>query len=288
MYTCVTGGNPAAVCPLKNEIPDDTKQKIAAEMNLSETAYVIPEEGNQKDFISCKRFGLRWFTPTVEVALCGHATLATAFILFYEIQNVNEELEFRTERAGILTAKRGEKKGSIQMRLPLDPAKIKVTNELEPKLWDLARSCLHNDIKIKEVKFSPTANLCLLICLDENQLGNRKDFEGVSMKMSMDELLQFDTDDRVKAIILTVKSTDGSGYDYYSRFIAPWFGIPEDPVTGSSFSVTGPYWADKLGKKNMIARQCSKRGGHVEMKLQDDGIVLTGFGTVTLKGTFHV
>lgn len=255
-------------------------------MNLSETAYVIPEDGG--DFISSKRFGLRWFTPAVEVALCGHATLATAFVLFNEIQNVNQELEFRTQKAGVLRAKRGAKPGSIEMRLPLDPAKIPVDARKEPKLWNLATSCLPEFVNIKDVRFSPTANLCLLIRLDESQFGRRQDFEELTLKTTGDDLTRIDTDDRVKAVILTVKSNDDDSYDYYSRFFAPWFGIPEDPVTGSSFSVTGPYWADRLNKKKMTARQCSKRGGHVELEVTEDGVILTGFAAVTLKGTFHV
>ncbi|XP_059081394.1 phenazine biosynthesis-like domain-containing protein [Tigriopus californicus] len=274
-------GNPAAVCLLEGPITDEVKQKIAAEMNLSETAFVWPLDESPKTFAGSKRFSLQWFTPTTEVPLCGHATLATSAVLFFVQGNNNQTLEFETKFSGLLKATRSFKTESIEMQLPLNPPNRSVSKNDEKAVWQVVQEVLKGQSKwtqedVKEVKLSPVTKK-LLIRLSDRIC--QTDLEALERP---DGITSIDTGDRVRGVIVTVKSPEK--YDFLSRYFAPWVGIPEDPVTGSAHTVLAPYWAGELGKKDFFARQCSKRGGEVTLRVEDDFLRISGNATIVLKG----
>lgn len=242
-------GNPAAICPLEEWLTDDVLQSIAAENNLSETAFFVPNgEG----------FDLRWFTPTNEVKLCGHATLATAFTLFELLDYQSEKIEFST-KSGILTVSRdGE---YLEMNFPAQvpvacdtPGQVSAAFAAEPS------QCLKNED--------------LIVVFDSEDLVRNADPE-----MSLLE----DVDCR--GIVITSQAKD---YDFIARFFAPRFGIPEDPVTGSAFTQLVPYWAQRLDKTSFRARQVSARGGDVRCELQGDRVVIAGKAVKFLQGWFEI
>jgi len=268
------GGNSAAVCPLEQEIPDATKQLIAREMNLSETAYITKLHSNDT-FENSSHFKLRWFTPTTEVPLCGHATLAAAFVLFNVYSNANKELKFDTVSAGTLIAK---KEGNrIVLDLPLN----KVVDVDQKKIQDLLKAVV-GDVQITDVKFSPVGKLLVRIA----DKYTTKDLEQISP--SFDKMVSSNNTaiPGVHDVIVTLKGTDGSGFDFYSRVFAPWFGINEDPVTGSAHTVSGPYWSKELGKTELEACQWSLRKGklHVKVRHQDERVDVSGEGQLVLNG----
>lgn len=243
-------GNPAGVCVLENEIDDKLKQNIAAEMNLSETAFVRKIENG---------FSLRWFTPKVEVELCGHATLASAHILWQEgIINPDEEAVFQTVYKGKLTAKKSG--DEIILNFPVNiPVPAKFNDELEKALGE------------KYIHVSITDHHYLVEFDSAEKVKNIKpDFSLLS------KLEKFGT-------IITAKSGNPE-FDFISRFFAPLKGINEDPVTGSAHCVLTPYWSDKLNKKVMQAFQASGRGGKLTVELSVDRVLLKGNAVTVLKG----
>ena len=239
-------GNPAAVCLLEKEAEADWMQAVAAEMNLSETAFVAPLANG---------FGLRWFTPATEVDLCGHATLASAQVL-WETGRLAEDdtVNFHT-RSGVLTAKRAG--DWIELDFPATPA------EPPPGLSDLLGSV---------PRFVGRSRFDLLLELtDAEELSELDpDFVGLSSLP-------------VRGFIVTAKS-DVPEYDFLSRFFAPATGVREDPVTGSAHCALAPYWAKKLGKPEMTAFQASKRGGVVKVKLAGERVLLRGQAVTVLRG----
>ncbi|KAI1894614.1 hypothetical protein AGOR_G00117580 [Albula goreensis] len=267
-------GNPAAVCLLPNALRDELYQKIAAEMNLSETAFIVKVK-SADDFISGSRFGLRWFTPTNEVPLCGHATLASAAVLFYQKKNQNSVLVFET-LSGELCVRLCE--DSIIMDFPLhkpvpqDPAGVQ--GIIKATVGDLSVQDVHYCSVTKKllIRLSDSCDRSLLTSLQPDSLN----------------LLHSDSSGRVKGVIVTAKGapTVQPGYDFFSRYFAPWNGIPEDPVTGSAHTVLAGYWSEKLDKKRMLAFQCSGRGGELGLELRDDGRVdISGHAVIILQGT---
>ncbi|XP_017274120.1 phenazine biosynthesis-like domain-containing protein 1 [Kryptolebias marmoratus] len=270
-------GNPAAVCPLVHELNDDLYQKIAAEMNLSETAFIITI--NPADtFTTGSRFCLRWFTPTTEVNLCGHATLASAAVLFQYKKNVNPTLVFET-RSGDLAVTR--KKDGYIMDFPLNPP----TKEDPADFKDIIKAAVGN-LPVQGV-FLSTNMKKLMIRLSDSC--DRSVLTG--LKVDPVALLSIETNGKVKGIIVTMKGSPECqpGYDFYSRYFAPWAGIPEDPVTGSAHTVLGSYWSKELGKKKMLAYQCSSRGGELELEVRDDGrINIAGEVVTVLQGTIRL
>uniref|UniRef100_A0A2K5ZAH7 Phenazine biosynthesis-like domain-containing protein n=1 Tax=Mandrillus leucophaeus TaxID=9568 RepID=A0A2K5ZAH7_MANLE len=250
-------GNPAAVCLLENELEEDMHQKIAREMNLSETAFIRKLHPTD-NFAQSSCFGLRWFTPASEVPLCGHATLASAAVLFYKIKNVNSTLTFVT-LSGELRARQAE--DGIVLDLPLYPVYPQDFHEVE----DLIKKLL--------LRLSDTYNRSFL----EN------------LKVNTENLLQVENTGKVKGLILTLKGEPGGqsrSFDFYSRYFAPWVGVAEDPVTGSAHAVLSSYWSQQLGKKEMHAFQCSQRGGELGISLRPDGRVdIRGGAAVVLEGT---
>ena len=243
--SAVFHGNPAAVCPLDAWLPDATLQNIAAENNLSETAFTVPR-GDE--------FDLRWFTPTVEMDLCGHATLAAAFVLFTEKSYSGDTIRFHS-RSGWLTVKRA---GDI---LTLDfPAR-------PPQPCAL-----------------PAALTRGLGALPANVLKSR------------DYLVVFDSAAEVRALrpdFATLKNLNclgiiatapGDDCDFVSRFFAPAAGVDEDPVTGSAHCTLIPYWAKRLGKNKLFARQISQRGGELFCELSGDRVLIGGKAVLYLRG----
>ena len=242
-------GNPAAVCLLKEESEADWMQSVAAEMNLSETAFLVP----QKD-----GFGLRWFTPKTEVDLCGHATLASAHVLWKTGRLASDEVARFDTRSGGLTAKQDE--DWIELDFPVTRAE---PVEPPPGLSDMIGSV---------PKFVGRSRFDLLIELaDATELHELEpDFVGLSHLP-------------VRGFIVTARS-DMPKYDFLSRFFAPAAGINEDPVTGSAHCALAPYWSEKLGKNEMTAYQSSPRGGVVKMQLEGDRILLRGQAVTVLRG----
>lgn len=246
-------GNPAGVCLLPKEQTNWWMQKVAAEMNLSETAFLVPQADG---------YGLRWFTPTTEVELCGHATLASAHVLFTTgLLAKEQEARFHT-RSGLLTARTGEN-GWLEMNFPAVPAReVEPLVELEKALWVIPVYIGHNGADY-------------LVEVER---------EDVLRKMEPDlaALARL----KARGVIVTCR---GSGkYDFVSRFFAPAVGVPEDPVTGSAHCALGPYWQAKLGKDELFAYQASARGGSLRVKVAGDRVQLAGQAVTVLKCELQV
>lgn len=246
------GGNPAAVVPLKEWLPDETMLEIAAENNLSETAFFVRENGN---------YHIRWFTPTVEVNLCGHATLASSHVIFNELKLEDESIRFHSERSGALGV---EKKGDkLVLDFPSFP-----TNEIE-QCGELAQAIG----KIPIRSWESQGNMVILLMDSESDIRALEPDMSALAKISFDE------------VIVTAKGDDA---DFVSRMFAPRIGIPEDPVTGAIHCSLIPYWAEQLGKDKMFARQVSKRGGELFCELAGDRVRIGGNAVTYLKGEIYV
>ena len=249
-------GNPAAVVPLEAWLPDDLLQKIAAENNLSETAYLVPAGES--------RWELRWFTPTIEVPLCGHATLASAFVLAHILGATAEVLTFATRVSGDLTVTR-EGKG-FAMRLPR--RQVLPSDMLEPVA--VALGARPEEVLIVPAEADDTA---FAVFASETAVrALRPDMRAVAALP-------------VRNIIATGPGTD---CDFVSRMFAPKAGIDEDPVTGSAHCSLVPYWAEKLGKTVFHARQVSARGGELQCTLEEDAVIVAGEAVLYLKGSIEV
>ena len=241
-------GNPAGVCLLDCEIADEIMQKIAFENNLAETAFLLKSIG---------QYNLRWFTPEVEIDLCGHATLATAFVVMNYVSPNMNEITFET-KSGKLTVVRNEDIYTMDFpnRMPKPVEK--------PDLLEKALGC-----KILETHLS--RDLLVLVENEEDVLNLQVDME-LLKKISKD--ISF-------AIIVTAK---GNNCDFVSRFFAPNAGIPEDPVTGSSHSTLIPFWSERLGKTRMIAKQLSPRGGTLYCEYCGERVKIGGTAVCYLQG----
>ncbi len=246
-------GNPAGVCLLTESRKKEWMQQVAFEMNLSETAFILKQDDG---------FSLRWFTPEIEVDLCGHATLAGAHLL-WETKVLKEEeiVRFHT-RSGILTAEKRD--AFIEMGFPAMYAR--------PEEF---ASELLNVFKINPLyvgKFEEK----LLIQVENEQIvrGLAPDF--VRLKQ-LDE----------RGVVITSKS-DSPEYDFVSRYFAPWVGVNEDPVTGSSHCCLATYWSKQLKKNELRAYQASPRGGSLTMKIDGDKVILGGQAVTVFKGNLQV
>jgi PhzF family phenazine biosynthesis protein len=242
-------GNPAAVCVLRHEPAEQWMRDVAREMNLSETAFLVPQDGGYK---------LRWFTPAVEVDLCGHATVASAHVLWQDHHlPEGQQARFHT-RSGLLTAdRRGE-------WIELDfPAKLAV--EAEPP------ASLLPALGVKEARYVGKNAFDYLVEVDsEAELRSLSPDHGALRKLP------------VRGIIVTAR---GSGeYDFVSRFFAPGSGIDEDPVTGSAHTALGPYWSGRLGKPEFLAFQASQRGGVIKVRVEGDRVKLGGQAVTVMTG----
>ncbi len=243
-------GNPAAVVPLEEWLDDSVMQAIAAENNLAETAFFVPtEEG----------FHLRWFTPSTEVPLCGHATLASSHVIFNELGYDQDTIHFQT-KSGVLSVKR--KGDGLSMDFPASPPKPSTIPEgLEDAL---------GGIKLLEAHES---GFLLVVASDEKAVESTQVDHAALAKIAPGDF------------ILTAKSKT---YDFVSRCFAPAMGIDEDPVTGAAHCVSVPFWADRLGKNVLHARQVSKRGGDLICTLDGDRVELFGKAAQFLTGTIYV
>lgn len=247
-------GNPAAVCVLSDARPATWMQAVAAEMNLSETAFLLPQDDPEG-----RAFHLRWFTPQMEVALCGHATLASAHVLWSEGHlQPNEIARFHT-MSGLLTAERGED-GWIMMDFP---------NQLERPV-------------------EPPAGLVEALGVSPLYVGrNRDDYlvevESAALIRALQPDFQKLGQIKTRGVMVTSRSDDDA-YDFISRFFAPAAGIPEDPVTGSAHCCLGPYWSQKLGKNDLIGYQASPRGGIVRVRCAGERVILSGKAVTVLRG----
>ena len=249
-------GNPAAVMPLEEWLPDAVLQAIAAENNLAETAFLVPDETEESDY------ELRWFTPGLEVALCGHATLASGHMLLSAAQWRNE-MRFRTRKAGILQVTRSGDDGAYLMSLPAYRATAR-------PLPDVARA-MGGDVV--ETLWHDAGYALIVYHSAEEVRALAPDLAALS-------------EGDILYIATAPGAGDPSGADVVSRAFAPGAGIPEDPVTGSAHSVLAPYWATRLDRDHFAAYQASARGGHVGCRFMDDQVELTGRCVTTLAGEF--
>ena len=246
------GGNPAAVCILEKWLETDLMQQIAAENNLAETAYAVKKDDH---------YELRWFTPEIEVDLCGHATLATAFTL-YNYYGYNENtLRFISPRSGELLVQKSES-GLLTMDFP--------TDDVTP---------VSEQINISEAV-------------------GKQPLE--TFKGKTDYMLIYESQEEIEAIkpnfhLLNkldcrgvIVSAKGNEVDFVSRFFAPQCGIPEDPVTGSAHTTLTPYWSEQLNKKLLTAKQLSERGGDIECEYHGDRVKISGNGVCYLIGEIEI
>jgi PhzF family phenazine biosynthesis protein len=247
----IFSGNPAAVCLLESWLDDKALQSIAAENNLSETAFLVQK--------SKGRYYLRWFTPTVEIDLCGHATLASAFVIFSFIDSTLSAVNFETA-SGLLSVAKADKLLSMDF-----PARIPVKTEIPPDLSQALGAEPLEVLKSRDL---------LAVFGDESII---KD-----MNPDFDKLKQIQD---VFAIIVTAR---GKKSDFVSRFFAPNAGIPEDPVTGSAHCTLTPYWADRLKKNQLHAFQFSKRGGELFCENIGDRVRISGHAVLYAKGEIHL
>lgn len=244
-------GNPAAVCPLDNWLPAAVMQNIAAENNLAETAFVVAAGEN---------FEIRWFTPTVEVDLCGHATLASAYVLFNELGFSGDQINFISHLSGPLSV---TKNGSIlALNFPVDSlTELPLKPEFAAGLS-----------KGPRVVFKGKTDYLFVYDSEAEILALQPDF--VALKAHA-----------VRGIIVTAP---GETTDFVSRFFGPACGVNEDPVTGSAHTTLTPYWAAILGKTELTARQLSQRTGDLTCNLMGDRVEIAGEAVLYLKGEIEV
>jgi predicted PhzF superfamily epimerase YddE/YHI9 len=243
------GGNPAAVVLLEEWLPDETMQAIAAENNLAETAFVIPRSDVSP---------LRWFTPGMEVDLCGHATLATAHVLLRHCFPSLDRVTFSTRSGDLIVARDGN---VLSMDFPSRPGRpVEVTDQIVSALGAKPREALL------------ARDLLVIFEREEEVRAFRPDFERITSLETF-------------ALII---SAPGDTVDFVSRFFAPRAGVPEDPVTGSAHCTLVPYWAARLGKHKLVAKQLSARGGDLSCELRGDRVIISGNAVEYLRGEIEV
>jgi PhzF family phenazine biosynthesis protein len=245
-------GNPAGVVPLKSWLPDATLQSIATEINQAETAFFAPEGDHYR---------IRWFTPTTEVKLCGHATLASAHVL-HTLGQANGKIVFDSLSGPLSVSKSGDK---LELDFP--------RHDVRPQPEALAKVAACFDVKPVEMHVSESYDAYLAL------YEKAADVERLVPDFS--RLNQVD-----RTVIVTARGLNG--VDFVSRYFAPTAGIPEDPVTGSTHCVLATFWSRVLGKNDFHARQVSKRGGDLWIKLEGDRVKIAGHSTAVMKGTITV
>jgi PhzF family phenazine biosynthesis protein len=247
------GGNPAAVVPLKKWLPDSVMQQIAAENNLAETAYIVPTGG-------ASDFHLRWFTPTIEVRLCGHATLATAHTLWQHLKFQKETIAFES-KSGILGVSRNGEMYTLDF--PVDI--LRGANE--------AAETLGKALKIKPLEVFKGNDDYMVV------LPKQSDIENLKPDFALLKTLD------ARGIITTAK---GDKVDFVSRSFFPAAGVDEDPVTGSAHTTMMPYWVEKLGKKTLTAQQISARKGDLVCTLEGNRVFISGKAVTYLMGRINI
>jgi PhzF family phenazine biosynthesis protein len=247
------GGNPAAVVPLQQWIAEGLMQKLAMENNLAETVYFVPSDKKGVDY------DIRWFTPNIEINLCGHATLASAYTIFNILEEKKKTVTF-SSKSGLLTVKK--KKDILEMDFP----------SWKPERIDNYHPGLADALGVKEI------------------LGVYK-YRDLLVELNTEEEVRRVTPDftLLKGIGAPVCITaPGKDVDFVSRFFAPAEGIDEDPVTGSAHSMLTPFWSEKLGKNAMQARQVSQRGGELWVEQHGDRVIIAGQCVFYMKGKFEI
>ena len=246
------GGNPAAVCPLPEWLPDATMQAIAAENNLAETAFFVSQgEG----------YLLRWFTPTVEVELCGHATLASGYVVTHILRPERRSVGFETLKAGPLAVTRDG--DQLAMDFPCWPPE---QEPADPRILAALG-------KMPKESYIARGRTLAVYERAEDVAALKPDFAAMR---------------RVPGADAIVTAPGANGIDFVSRYFAPNFGVDEDPATGSAQCVLTPYWAERLGKKQLKAQQISARVGDLLCTLRGDRITLAGRAVLYLKGEIMV
>jgi PhzF family phenazine biosynthesis protein len=243
-------GNPAAVCPLDAWLDDDTLRNIAAENNLSETAFLVPRgEG----------YDLRWFTPAIEVDLCGHATLAAGYVVLEHLQPDRDAVAFETMSGTLVVSRDGE-------RLSMDfPARAPEPVALSQALVE-ALGATPSEVHLSRDVLAVFDNEASVRALSPDQ----------QKLLALDEGL---------GVIATAR---GDTVDFVSRFFVPKAGIAEDPVTGSAHCTLAPFWAERLGKSQLMARQVSPRGGELHCEHRGDRVIMSGQCKLFLTGNIHL
>ncbi|HEY1061523.1 MAG TPA: PhzF family phenazine biosynthesis protein [Daejeonella sp.] len=245
------GGNPAAICPLKEWLPAPQMQKIAAENNLAETAFFIPQG---------KDYELRWFTPESEVDLCGHATLATAHVLFTQLNFEGDTIHFHTLKAGTLTVRRKDDLYTLDF-----PSRAPQSCEVPEGLVEALGG-------IKPVEILRSRDYFIVYETEADVLALNPNFAALS---------------RIESLGFVV-TAPGDNSDFVSRFFAPSAGIDEDPVTGSSHCNLIPYWADRLGKFKLHAFQVSARRGELWCEHKGNRVLMSGKAVTYLTGEIYL
>ena len=246
----VFGGNPAAVVPLESWLPDALMQRIAAENNLSETTFFVPVDSDG--------FHIRWFTPTKEVALCGHATLAAAFVLFQHLQWQAPFVEFES-LSGPLRVTRYD--DLFELDFPAQPGELcDAPERLCQAIGRMPELCLRSE------------DYLVVLPTEQDVISLQPDFR----------LLQ-ELEGRGVAV-----TAPGDSVDFVTRFFAPKYGIDEDPVTGSLYTQLTPYWAQRLNRSRLRARQLSARQGEIGCQLQGDRVLISGRAALYLVGSVVV
>ena len=242
----VFGGNPAAVCPLETWLPDELMQHIAMENNLSETAFFVKEG---------EAYHLRWFTPAVEVDLCGHATLATAHIMFTELGFEGNEIHFNT------------KSGELIVSRTVEGYKMDFPAEEMPQVQEPPQ--LFQALGIQRTSYTYKSDDVMVV------LGSEKEVAELNPNFNLLKEVE------ARGVIVTAP---GDEVDFVSRFFAPQSGIDEDPVTGSAHTKLAPLWAKTLGKTELTARQISERVGDLRISLKGDRVEIFGQAQTFLRG----
>jgi len=246
-------GNPAGVCLLETKQTDSWMQNMAMEMNLSETAFLLKTQ---------TRFDLRWFTPKTEVPLCGHATLASAHILWEEKILDKEELAAFNTKSGELVCKKAD--DWIEMLFPLKQVRATGVSESLLKALKISKNVAKFNL------YDSNGEFLYLIEVPTDEIVRKLNPDFIKLK------------EEAKAVIITAKSSSKE-FDFISRFFAPSLGIDEDPVTGSAHCYLAPYWAEKLNKNELIGYQASKRGGIVKCELRGKKVIIKGKAVTIFK-----
>lgn len=248
----VFGGNPAAVCPLHEWLPDKTMQSLAAENNLSETAFIIEEDDHYR---------IRWFTPSTEVKLCGHATLASAHIFFTELDHTKPDIWFESQ-SGMLRVVR-KNANTYTLDFPSNP----------PEAVTEIPEGLFKGLGIEHAPVFNTAFDYMVVLPSQRSIENLKpDFSSLAKV-------------KARGVIATAKGDD---VDFVSRCFYPQSGINEDPVTGSAHTIMVPYWAKELNKNHLSAVQLSKRKGILDCELKGNRVLMSGNAVTYMKGEYTI
>jgi PhzF family phenazine biosynthesis protein len=254
-------GNPAGVCLLQEPLADELMLQIAQEINASETTFLLPHAQQPA------AYSLRFFTPTVEIDLCGHATLAAAHVVFAHLQPMLEHLTFYAQQDTLIAQRTSQ---GIALQFPLLAAQPITAPAALLQAFGLAG--------VRAAAYSPVLGMVLLeVSSREEVLGLEPDF---------DQLLRLAAPFDLKEVVVTSRD---ERYDFVSRCFCPWIGIPEDPVTGAAHALLAAYWQPILGKQTMTAYQASRRGGIVQMAIiSPEQVTLTGQAVLVLEGQLRL